>query len=230
MAAKELEQPEQRRYATFQDEHGRTWGTDIDIRTGHSCGQWEPRFQAPWIPEAKYIRHDLKNSHRIIIDYDKNIRDLKDAHSEFDDLRFRAAQQEWGSAAGSKMGKTYEEDAPELTRMVGKPPRPVQFPEAAKEGNKWVLGFSNLIPTWAYPLLEAETRVEKKYLDAEEEDLEKRLDLEEKHDPKATGGKKQPVGARGHSEYTAFVKAHKGKPLTEISKLWKAHKAAAAAA
>lgn len=226
--AKELSQPERRGYSLFYDQHNREWGAPIELATGHACGPWEARFKAPWLPEDKYIRHQGRTN-KIVIDYTKNVADLKDAHNEFDELRFRAAQQEWGTAAMSKMGRTYEEDAPELRRMVGKPPRPIEFPEACLEGNQWVLGFSNTVPKWAYPLLEVEQKVERKYLDADEEDLEKRLDLEEQFDPKATGGKKQPV-KKGLTPYQEFVKANPKKSMKEISVLWKEQKAAVATA
>jgi len=226
--AKELTQPEQRRPRTFYDQHDRTWETVIDIRTGHAAGPWEPKFQAPWYPEAKYIRHDPSDDRRILIDYDRNVRDAKRAMDDYDDLRMKVAMDQYGSAFTSKLGETHEDDPPELKKLVGGPPFPVAFPEAALEGNRWVLGFSTTIPKWAYAFVAAQNKVERKYLDADEE-VERAVDLDETHDPEATGGKRVKV-KRKPTEYNAFVAQHKGLPLAEIGRLWREQKQAASAA
>ncbi len=228
--AKELDQPGQRSYSIFVDQHGREWGTVIDIRTGHSAGQWEPKFEAPWYPEYKYIRHVGKNSRHIFLDYDQNIADLRDAHDEYDELRLKTAMDQYGNAFTQRLGKTHDEDPPELKRLTGKPPFPIAWAEAAKEGNRWVLGFSNLIPKWAYPLLHAANEPERKYLDAEDEDLEKRLDLEEAFDPEATGGKKEPVSNAGLQAFETFMAEQKaaGKSHKEAQAAWRERKAAVA--
>ena len=231
--AKELEQPAQRRPKSYFDRHDRKWTTVIDIRTGHSCGPWEPQFTAPVYPEMKYIRHDLKDDRYIIIDYDRWIRDARDAADGYDDFRQKTAIDQYGSAFTSKLGVTPDEDLPELRRLVGEPPKPVEFPEACKAGNKWALGLTNVIPTWAYALLPRATAPVRKYLDADEEVVEKAVTLDEQFDPKATGGKRVPVPRKsGQSEYTAFMGEQRraGKSLKEISQLWKEYKGAAVAA
>jgi hypothetical protein len=219
--AKELSQPEQRSYRSFYDQHDRQWGAPVDKRTGHSVGPWEPKFQAPWLPEAKYIKHVPTDDRLIRIDYESNILDLKRAMDAYDDLRLKTAMDQYGSAFTSKLGQTAEEDPPELKRLVGKPPFPAAFPEAAKEGNRWVLGFESRIPKWAYP-----------YLDADEE-VEKAVDLDERFDPEATGGKRKPVSSgRGKSKYTAFVKdaiaTGQARNIKEAAQLWNKEVAASA--
>lgn len=228
--SKELSQPETRAYRTYRDQHDREWGAPIDKRTGHAVGPWEPKFVAPWYPEAKYVKHHPRDDRLVQIDYDSNIHDLKEAHNAYDDLRLKAAMNMYGSAFPTKLGKTAEEDPPELREIVGLPPRPLAFPEAAKEGNRWVLGFTNTIPTWAYALVAAEEPHQRKYLDADEE-LETRLDIEEEHDPEAKGGKRVQVRGPGKSAYTDFVKEQSalGKNLKEISQMWRERKLAAAA-
>lgn len=223
---KELSQPETRLYRTFRDPHDRIWGSAVDKRTGHSVGPWEPQFEAPWYPEAKYIKHNPSDDRLILIDYDRNISDLKEAQDAYDDLRLKVAMNQYGSAFPSKLGKTHEEDPPELKALVGQPPFPSAFPEAAKEGNKWVLGLTNVVPAWAYVYLHAQEAPKRKYLDADEE-VEKAVDLDEQFDPDAKGGKREPVG-RGQSAYTAFVSemSKQGKNLREIAQSWRERKEA----
>ena len=227
---KELSQPERRRYRTFTDQHGRLWGTAIEVSSGHSCGPWEAKFEAPWLPDAKYLRHHSTDDRLVLIDYDRNVRDAKEAMDAYDDLRLKVAMDQYGSAFTSKLGKTHDEDPPELKQLVGAPPFPVAWSEAAQEGNKWVLGFSNIIPKWAYPLLKQEDAPARKYLDADEE-VEKAVDLDEAFDPEAKGGKREPVASRGQQDYRAFVaeQTKAGKGLKEIGALWKERKTAVAA-
>jgi hypothetical protein len=231
--AKELSQPERRKYRTFHDQHGRLWGSTIDITNGHSCGPWEAKFEAPWLPDFKYIHHHPTDDRLIVIDYDRNVLDAKDAMDAYDDVRLKTAMNQYGSAFTSKLGKTYDEDPPELKQLVGGPPFPVAWSEAAQEGNKWVLGFTNVIPSWAYPLLAQEALTPRKYLDADEEAalaevaaVEEAVDLDEAHDPEATGGKRVPVRTTAQAEYTGFVKemVRLGKNLKEIGALWRERK------
>lgn len=222
----EQSQPERRSYNVFVDQHGREWGTPIDTKSGHSCGPWEPRFTAPWLPEFKYIKHVPKSFRNIYIDYAKNITDLKEAHDAFDELRLKTAMNQYGNAFTERLGQSHEEDPPELQKLTGKPPFPLAYPEAAKEGNKWVLGFSNVIPKWAYALLAVSQEPERKYLDADDEEVEKAVDLDEQFDPEATGGKREPV-RKGVEAYEAFYKEQRalGKSHKEAQSLWRERKA-----
>lgn len=224
----ELSQPERRAYNVFVDQHGREWGTAIDTKTQHSCGPWEPQFTAPWYPEHKYIRHVPKSYRNILIDYDKNIADLKDAHDAYDDLRLKTAMNQYGNAFTDRLGASHYEDPPELQKLTGKPPFPIAYPEAAKEGNKWVLGQSNVIPRWAYALLAVTQEQTRKYLDAEDEAVEKAVDLDEQFDPEAKGGKREPVvkGVQAYESFMAEQKAN-GKSHREAQDLWRSRKVAA---
>lgn len=225
-----MTQPERRSYNVFVDQHGREWGTVIDIKTHHSCGPWEPRFSAPWLPDFKYIRH-VKGSFRdILIDYDRNITDARDAMDAYDDMRLKTAMNLYGNAFTERLGQTHADDPPDLQKLTGKPPFPIAYPEAAKEGNKWVLGFSNVIPKWAYALLAVTQEPERKYADAEDEEVERAVDLDEQFDPEATGGKREPVKT-GLNAYEAFYREQKafGKNQREIQTLWRERKNTVAA-
>jgi len=227
--AQEQSQPERRSYNVFVDQHGREWGTTIDKTTGHSCGPWEAQFQAPWYPDlnTKTLRHIPKSFRNIEIRYDIIIADLKDAWDAYDERRLKMAMDQYGNAFTERLGKTHEDDPPELQKLTGKPPFPLAWPEAAQEGNKWVLGFSNVIPPWAYPLLHAAKTPERRYLDAEEA-VEKAVDLDEQFDPEAKGGKREPVRS-GVAAYEAFVAEQKanGRTHKEALNLWRERKAAA---
>jgi hypothetical protein len=190
--AKELEQPQYLRYATKSDQHGRDWGGVIDIRTGTSVGPLDPKFTAPWYPDHAWIRHDPKDGRKIRIDYDGMLAQLREAHREYEDRRFRTAQNMYSAAFHTMMGDSYDNDPPEMQRKVGPPPTAVAFPEAAAEGNKWVLGFTDSVPKWAQAILDRERakRSGKKYLDADDA-----ADLDEQFDPVAVGGKVEKVGS-----------------------------------
>lgn len=189
--AKELEQPQQRRPAVFADQHGRDWRTIIDIRTGHAAAPFEPDFTAPWYPDTIYVEHDPADARKVRIAYGKILSHFRDAHDAYEDLRFRVAEEMWGSAFITKMGETYEDDDPQLRKKIGSPPSEIAYPEAALEGNRWVLGFTDKVPPFFVPILEKQRRTlgGRKYLDADEA-----ATLDETFDPDASGGKKAKVG------------------------------------
>jgi hypothetical protein len=138
-AAPEGYQQKARRYQQYTDQHGRRWGAVIEIKTGHPCGPWEPKFDAPWLPATEYLR--IRPDHEaqpwaVVIDYDTAIADLKEAKHRFDQLCI---------ARGIELhGDRFDETAPvsnAVKQIVGNPPKPWEPYKACKDGNGYLLGF-----------------------------------------------------------------------------------------
>lgn len=130
-------QPAQRRPALFKDQHGRTWFTIIDKRTGHPVDTMEPKFEAPWYPHQSYVRvlpDSLARPNEVQIHYEEAIADLERAHANY--------QQALLNAGIELHGQMFDETKPSLAVLhrVGKPPKPVAPYRAAQAGNTWILG------------------------------------------------------------------------------------------
>ena len=134
MAKGKADQSLERRYQRWKDQHGRRWGGNIEISTGHPVGQLEPQFTAPLLPPAKYVRFDDEN-HGLVIEYDPWIADLTRAKREYVEKGRRYGFEKYGGLFDPN--KPFTE---EVLLHVGPPPLPVEPVLAAKQGNRWVLG------------------------------------------------------------------------------------------
>jgi hypothetical protein len=147
---------EDSRISTYlTDPHGRRWFATMEKETMAPTGVIQPCFEAPLIPAPKYLRPGgLQNPTRLDIDYDTAIADLEEKHREWNRRLRLAAQKMYGE----KAGESIENPPPELMHVVGEPPEPTEPLEAAREGNRWVLGFSSAMPAWAKPFFERKQR------------------------------------------------------------------------
>lgn len=141
---KKRNQAEERRYSTFTDQHGRKWGAVVDKSTGQPVGVIEPKFEAPFMPHQSFFVFD-PNEPTFVIDYDAMIESRRARLKEWEDAGYTFALAEYGDKAVEVMANP----TPALLRYVGPKPDPHEIPEAAKAGNKWVLGFHPTMPSWA---------------------------------------------------------------------------------
>lgn len=139
------DQRAKRAYATYTDQHSRVWGATIENKTGDPCGPLEPQFQAPLMPNDKYIRINSRQR-RVFIDYEAILKDIEDADNDWDGQLRDWARKTYGTEAP----KAIQNPPPELLDIVGPKPRERKEPwEAAMQGNKWMLGESPKKPEWA---------------------------------------------------------------------------------
>lgn len=228
--AKIKSQNDQRRYATFKDQHGRKWGAVVEKETGDPVGGIMPQFEAPWMPPPHIVRVVPGETGVVEIHYDELVREIREAHGHFLDQARNIAVLMYGEGAAQAL----ETMPRELRHMVGDPPAPVEPVQAAKAGNKYVLGFSTQMPAWAEKFFGKEARIARQELepdfpDAEDEVTEETLGnaiegnviegniiddfeatnplegLNDEFDPDAVGGTRVPVGAgkRGAKRRTA---------------------------
>ena len=143
------------RYALFTDQHGRKYGADMDPRTGHPCGPIDFKHRTPsgnlppWLPAAKYLLFDTIEPGKVTVQYDDAIADAERAIGQWETLIVNFATGMYGDKAGPEI----EKPGPTLRKVVGPRPAEPALIEAAKEGNKWALGFTDAMPKWAEPLM-----------------------------------------------------------------------------
>jgi len=137
-------QPDQRRYALYKDQHGRTWGCLIDKRTGHPVDTFQPKFEAPWYPDHQYVTilpdSDMRPN-EVVLRYADAIADLERAHERYQHAMLTAGIELHGQA--------FDETKPTLAVLsrVGRPPKPVLPWRLAEAGNDWLLGHASFDAT-----------------------------------------------------------------------------------
>jgi hypothetical protein len=160
---KAKEQPEKRRYTIFRDQHGRKWEAVIEIQTGQPTGPVRPLFTAPYIPEPPFLRFSDREAGVMTINYDADANARKEAHRAWHQQMVRYAEGNYGQ----KSGEAIQNPTPEMIDYAGPRPAPVEFPLAAKAGNKWILGFVDAVPDWAVPLLPKKPQLVDAFPDAD---------------------------------------------------------------
>lgn len=230
-----LDQAKQRRGEFFRDQHGRNYSAWVENKTGEPTGginhdQWTAPTTPLWcrgrlVPDTKYMKIvRTRGPAAIEIDYAQWLADWDEA-----DAMWRAGLKDLISKMQvdlQTMAKLRANPPLEVLEVIGKGPgerRPRQFIEAAMKGNKWALGQSDIVPTWAKPILDAwellqphetgiryESQAEYPDEDDQADDAtDTLLALEEQYDPEAMGGKREPIPQKaGH-------KKPKAKPLPE---------------
>jgi hypothetical protein len=141
-------QADARMLGVFTDQHGRKWEAVIEKNTGHPCSHVRPRFTAPYLPDQQYLTFDAHERSTLVIDYDRAIADRRDARKTYDEMLYQFALGTYGDQAAKYLppeGKPTEA----MRRYVGATPPAPEIPEAAKAGNKWVLGLTDVKPSWA---------------------------------------------------------------------------------
>jgi hypothetical protein len=99
-----------------------------------------PGWEAPWVPEPKYMAHSVQrlSGNRFRIDYQRQIADYRAAQEDY----YRRAVQE-AAAFNLPMPELGEAPSYKLRMIVGNPPKSPKIPEAALAGDRWLLGFSD---------------------------------------------------------------------------------------
>lgn len=195
------DQFERRRNWRARDEFGRLFESTVDTESGGTCAPinprgWHDRLGMPQKYLVKALTPDPETGNlgiRIRPALEMWAADLEQAHREYDQRLYNDALTLFGEGGP----KAYEDKIPALLNYTGTPPQPLEPVLAAIEGDQWALGLSdkdvNNLQRF-YPKQETAREKFLKTLKTEaDEELEERLDIEEEHDPKATGGKKEKV-------------------------------------
>ena len=203
---KVLGQAERRADLKVPDQHGRlvhiVWDT-----LGRCCVGKYLLFRAPWVPDISYAKVVAQQGFPTGVEwqYAELLSDTRNAWERwFQDCRRFAGRMNGVSAteayAAARAGR-WSEVPKALLEECGITPESEDLIKAAMAGNKWVLGFSTVVPEWAQPLLalwEAQkARASIPVTDAELEkfrdEIEDSADLDDAFDADALGGKRVPV-------------------------------------
>lgn len=201
---KALGQAERRADLKIKDQHGRlihvVWDTSC-----RGCVGMYMLFRAPWVPDLSYatIEADQGFPTGIRWDYPQMVQDNRNAWERwFQDLRRFASKMNGVSAteayAAAREGR-WSAVPKALLEECGVTPESEDLIKAAMAGNKWVLGFSTVVPEWAGPLLALwEAQKARASQPVSDDELAKfrdtvEEDLDEAFDANALGGKRIPV-------------------------------------
>ncbi len=139
-----------RRYQYMPDNHGRKFGAWIDNVSNDPCGPIEPSFVSPLHPNPKYMLlvRDEWNHPAIRHDYQNWIADFQQMDMEY----MREANRQMSERHQLKYTSDMEIDDDIKFRMGRRPSiqaniigGTVQPLVAAKAGNKWVLGLTDVV-------------------------------------------------------------------------------------
>jgi hypothetical protein len=136
--AKEKDQLSRRRNIILNDQFGRKWQSTIDVDSMGTCAPINPyNFKAPLDTPQKYVRHAGETDiGKVYIDVDRWLEDTKEAHNAWEATLHAWAQQVAPNAALQLIS----EPTPDLLRLVGPQPVPVELVLAVKQKNGFVLG------------------------------------------------------------------------------------------
>lgn len=204
------DQAERRKNVLVNDQHGRRIHLVWDVACRGVVGFY-PQFSAPWMPEIKYHTVHAENGFPESVEWEYR-RMLEDNQTEwanwYDDLRRYGARMpgvDAMKAYDAALKGEWEQVPKALLIECGSTPQHADLIKGAMAGNKWVLGFSTVVPDWAKPIvnlwdLEAQKRSSAvseaeldRFRDADGPDEIDPLALEEEVDPAAVGGKRVPV-------------------------------------
>lgn len=181
-------QPDHRRGQMFQDEHGRDWHGNIELKTGKTTGHLSPVWAGgrtfagqPYtvpeflVPPQGLVRVHPEKPWAVVIDYAAWIADLKQAWLDYR-RRVRELEVKFHG------DKANEANPSNQTRnLAGPPPMAVDLVLAMQTGNRWALGLTPKMPRWAQVLVPKDETVtmdfpdadEETYLDVEDENLDR---------------------------------------------------------
>lgn len=197
----DMGQPSTRRPGRWTDQHGRKWHASVDIRSGGAVGPIQPLgWRAPWMPDQTFFRFSDEEHTQMTIDYQQMLDERLAAHESWS-TEFRSAALKRGWSPDD------EEKRNSLIELVGPMPHPVEPILAAMQGNKWILGLTQVVDKRLEPFIPKKvTRTEKALADVDysfdpesdslKDNLEELMDIEESVDPDATPRGRVPVKPR----------------------------------
>jgi hypothetical protein len=234
-------QRDKRTWIEATDEFGRAWGFVVDISAKPKPGPvslinpvgWDaPRDPvtgfSPGIPPQKYLVFNPMNMFKIGINWAAWKADLRAAKRDWEaELHVKASQMSPHDAGAALLGAstdgTYADASPELLRVTGPRPHPVEPVIAAEQGNSWILGKSPKIDARLYKYFHEAPDNEPDFRD------EDYSDVEEQADPEALGTQSgRPVHPnRGKETWTEFASRRmaEGATMKDAGVEWKALKA-----
>lgn len=184
----ELDQAQRRRPIVVKDQYGRKWESTIDTISQGTCAPINPKG---WVDvlntpvKFKRLAKDEDGMLSIEIMVDDWLTELEQKHREYDQKLYGDAMMLFGAEGPS----AYEERKPALVNYTGEPPQAVEPILALKDENSWILGKTTTPDPRLTKYFIKKTRERPSFRDED-------LDLEEEHDPQATGGKTVPVGKK----------------------------------
>ncbi len=200
--AKAPDQAARRDDLILQDQHGREVHVVFDTRAMAPVIAY-PKFNAPWLPDISFLRYEYPGGRykgvpvAVRWDYEAVLEHTRQAWDRWFGECQTLAQRMPGIDALKAIEAVRDgrwSDVPRgLLLEVGGTPTPLDYPKAALAGNKWVLGLSNTVPTWAADLLTMQELFKQLAGSTSDMDLDKYRDEEEDADPEAIGGKVVPV-------------------------------------
>lgn len=142
--AKLRTQPERRRGQNFLDQHDRPWWATIEIASGESTGGFVP---GPWhtvggarllpVP-MKYVATVPGELGRIAVNYEQWIADYKEASDDY-----RRTAIDIGRREHKEQFDPTNPFTATVVSIIGKPPMSVEPILAMRQGNPWMLGFTD---------------------------------------------------------------------------------------
>lgn len=204
--AKAPDQAARRDDLILPDQHGRELHVVFDTRAMAPVIAY-PRFNAPWMPDMAFLRYEYAGSKQkgvpvaVRWEYEACLEAYRQAWDRWFSECQTIAQRMPGVDAVKALEAVRDGDWSSVPRglllELGQTPVPLDYPKAAMAGNKWVLGLSNTVPTWAAPLLTMQELFKTLAGATTDLDLDKYRDEEEDADPDALGGKVLPVRKAG---------------------------------
>lgn len=200
-------QAERRADLLIPDQHSRNLHIVWDT-LARGCVGIYVQFRAPWVPDISYAKIVAKTGYPTAVewDYKQLLEDTRNAWERwFQDLRRFSGKMNGVSATEAyKYARegNWAQVPKALLEECGITPESEDVIKAAMAGNKWILGFSTVVPDWAEPWLALkEAQRARASIPVTEDELAKfrdaetdaDTDLDEEFDPEAVGGKRVAV-------------------------------------
>lgn len=130
-----------REYMEFTDQHGRTWGAPIEVRSRHACGPYEPQFELPhpiFMPPQRFINPHPSSYGRVVIDYEGWMSQVEELWADHSNFMIRLALEMYPDQDTHKV----LEDPPKalLHQLGGTPQIRKEVVMALMAGDPWALG------------------------------------------------------------------------------------------
>lgn len=193
------DQFERRRNWRSRDEFGRLWESTVDVESGGPCAPinprgWHDRLGMPQKYLVKSLTTDPETGNlgiRVMTGLELWASDLEQAHKEYDQRLYNDALTLFGEGGP----KAYEDKIPALLNYTGSAPQPLEPVLAAIEGDQWALGLSDKDVNNLQRFYPKQETVREKFLRSlrERDEVDRAVEMDEAHDPDATGGKREKV-------------------------------------